>query len=211
MGELPNLKTSTKIAAVAIPLALMLVGAGCMNRLGKDAAAPVTVPVEALGKSQEEIDAAKAKQAEEAAMAADDLMVAFIHSDNADAKAEVVEGQIGCGDKVAYWPVHREAQTDSVISDALTTLFSVREPSPAGLYNSLWESKLSVDKIQSRDGVTTEVWLKGSTVSGGACDDPRIKAQIEYTIKRYKPNYKIFLNGSEADYRCLGDMSGECK
>jgi hypothetical protein len=107
--------------------------------------------------------------------------------------------------------MHREAQTDSVVSDALTTLFSVRDSNREGKYNALWQSKLAVEKIQSRDGVTTEVWLKGSTQSGGVCDDPRIKAQIEYTIKRLKPKFKIFLNGTESNYRCLGDMSGECK
>jgi len=106
---------------------------------------------------------------------------------------------------------HRAASTDSIVHDALMTLFALKDANRNELYNALWQSDLAVDKIQSRDGVVTEVWLKGKTQSGGACDDPRLKAQIEATISRFRPKFKIFLNGTEAAYRCLGDMSGECK
>jgi hypothetical protein len=201
MGELPKLKTSTKIAAIAVPLALMFVGAGCA-KLADEAVLPVSVPVEQMAKSAEEIEAIQAKKNEEGDMVADDLTVALIELGDGSISAD----SIGCGDKI-----HREAQTDSVLADALTTLFSVRDSNYEEKYNALWQSKLAVEKIQSRDGVTTEVWLKGQTQSGGVCDDPRIKAQIEGTIKRLKPKYQVYLNGSEANYRCLGDMSGECK
>lgn len=210
-----GLRGSTIAMAIAIPAALMLVGAGCMSlgdRLGKDVAAPITVPLESLKQSKEELAAINAKQNEQNEQEAADLTIALIYdAENADPKAALAVGEIGCQDRIAYVKTHREAQTDSVLSDALTTLFAIRESTFAGMYNALWQSELKVDKILSRDAVTTEVWLKGKVVSGGACDDPRIKAQIEHVIKRFKPKYKVFLNGSEATYRCLGDMSGECK
>jgi hypothetical protein len=56
-----------------------------------------------------------------------------------------------------------------------------------------------------------EVWLSGDLVSGGACDVPRVKAQVEETVRLYSPVFKIYLNGSESAWRCFGDMSGQCE
>lgn len=204
----------TIILAIAVPAALMLVGAGCMSfgdSLGDAAIQPVAVPLSALDQTQEAVELRQAKVNEDDERDSADVSVALIWSDEAAGKATPVEGEIGCADRIAYLPMHREAMTDSVLSDALVTLFAIRNANQDGLYNALWQSELSVEKILSRDGVTTEVWLKGTIASGGACDDPRIKAQIESTIKRFRPKYQIFLNGSEAAYRCLGDQSGQCK
>ncbi|MEY4723376.1 MAG: hypothetical protein RLZZ324_889 [Candidatus Parcubacteria bacterium] len=223
-----TLKTSTKIIAVALPLALILVGAGCMDKLSaakdslsnagkqvssatdklvKAAATPVTKPLKILEKSKADISVIQARKNDQDDQVADDLPVGMI-------KTGAGKGgdAVGCGDTVVMTPVHREAQTDNSLSDRLITLFAQKSSSVAnGLYNALWGSSLAVDKIVSHDGVTTEVYLKGRIVSGGACDVPRIKSQIEATVARTKPDFKIFLNGTEKAYRCMGDSSGQCK
>jgi hypothetical protein len=209
-------KISTKVAAVAIPVLMILVGAGCFkmaDKAAETAVTPVTVPVAAYVKSREDLELIAAKTNEENEKLTDDISIAMVLTEGVEPPvgATVVPGTIGCNDRIAYVKTHRERQTDSVLSDALSTLFSNKDSNVLAAYNALWQSELAVEKIQSTDGTTTEVWIKGKTASGGVCDDPRIKAQLEYTIKRFKPKFKIFLNGTEANYRCLGDMSGECK
>ncbi len=206
------LKWKTVLAAVAIPALLILVGAGCMS-FGGGASRADSGQRTADGALTATDPAADAKVNEEHDKLADDLSVGMIITENAEipAGAVVVPGTIGCNDRVAYEKRHRETATDNVLVDALATLFAVKDSSVDAYYNALWQSKLAVEKIQSTDGVTTEVWLKGTVASGGACDDPRIKAQIEATIKRLRPKFTIYLNGSQATYRCLGDESGECK
>ncbi|HTK04480.1 MAG TPA: hypothetical protein VL500_02760 [Candidatus Eisenbacteria bacterium] len=209
-------KPGTIAAAIIVPAVLVLLGAGCFSvadKLSNDAVLPVKTSVDVLNKAKTVTAEQSAKANEEAEMVSDDVSVALILTENTavPAGADVQPGIVGCNDKVAYVKEHRAASTDSIVHDALMTLFSLKDSNRNDLYNALWQSDLAVDKIQSRDGVVTEVWLKGKTQSGGACDDPRIKAQIEATISRFKPKFKIFLNGTESAYRCLGDQSGECK
>lgn len=190
---------SRKIIALAVP-SLLLLGAGC---------APVT-PVATNAPLTEEQQASANELAD---LHASMLTVAMIVTENAAAPkdAAVINGPIGCDDRVAYVKVHRVSKTDSVVKDALAALFSVKDTNFDGLYDALANSTFSVDKVTTdSDGATTDVWLKGQANSGGICDDPRIKAQIEYTIKRLRPQYKIYLNGSESAYRCIGNESGMC-
>lgn len=208
-------KPGTIAAAIIVPALLVLIGAGCFRaaeKLADDSVLPVKAPVEALNRAKTVTNEANARAREEAEMTSDDLTVALIVTEGAPvpAGADVQPGTIGCNDRIAYVKEHRAAATDSVVHDALATLFSIKDSNRDDLYNALWQSDLSVEKIQSRDGVITEVWLKGKTQSGGVCDDPRIKAQIEWTIKRLRPSYKIFLNGTEAHYACIGDLKGDC-
>jgi outer membrane murein-binding lipoprotein Lpp len=223
-------KLRTVILAVAAPAVLMLIGAGCMsslgqkagdvaqqvndagNEIGNEAVMPVQTDVEALNKAKQVTSDVQAKQNEDTDRVADDLTVAMIVTENADVPgdATAVPGTIGCNDRVAYTKVHRETTTDDVLADALNTLLAQKDSNVNGMYNALWESTLKVQKIQSTDGVTTEVWLEGLPQSGGVCDDPRIKAQLESTISRLKPKYKIFLNGSEDKYKCIGNEKGDC-
>jgi hypothetical protein len=204
--------TTQKFALLAVPIALLFVGAGCFglgNRLAEDAIKPVTVPIESLKKSKEEIALANARKNEESDLDSADVTVALIRLAK---EGEPFDGEtIGCGDRVEAARVHRAIQTDSVLRDALVTLFSIDETGYDGLYNALAQSNLKVEDILSRDGVTTEVRLTGTLPAEGACSVPRIKAQIEQTIRRFKPNYRVILNGTESEYRCFGDMSGQCQ
>ncbi len=227
-----RLKTSTVIAAFAVPIGLILLGAGCFqsvtqsvtdagqtamkvgNQVGSDVLMPAKTSLEALQKAKEVAAVEKAQQNEQVDMANDDIPVPFVLTENttAPADAKVAEETFGCNDKIAFVSEHKAAATDSIVHDALLTLFGLHgSGTHTPLYNSLANGKLQVDKIQSTDGVNTEVWLKGEIKPSGACDGPRIKAQIEAVVKRYRPHYKMFFNGSEANYRCLGDMTGKCK
>ncbi len=209
-------KPSTIAAAIIVPAALIMLGAGCFSvadTLTNEAVLPAQVPVEALAKAKQVTADEKAKENEINEQVSDDMTVAMIVTEGAkvpDGATLAAGAPIGCNDRVAYVKAHRGASTDSVVHDALTTLFQVKDANYQELYNSLWQSDLAVEKITSADGVTTDVWLKGKTQMGGVCDAPRLKAQIESTVARFKPKFKIYLNGSESAYRCLGDQSGEC-
>ena len=209
--------TKTHYAVFGILTAtLLLAGFGCSQEFKSDVDTAfeggVAVPLQALNAAKglnAEEQARLNRQAEEEA---NELTVAMVLTENmAIPTATKVGDAFGCSDKVALTKVARAAATDDVLHDALVSLFDVKDSSYNNLYNSLSQSTLTLEKIQSRDAVTTEVWLKGKIVSGGTCDDPRIKAQIENTIKYFRPKFQVFLNGSESEYRCLGDQSGECK
>ncbi len=211
-----KLKISTVVAAVALPVGLILLGAGCfqaVKQTGSAVGRSQDASVEARQKTNELAAAEQAKQNERDEMASDDVTIAFILSGTVKppADAVILPDVFGCSDRVALVKEHKAAATDSIVHDSLLTLFSLHDSGThSPLYNALGSDSLQIDKIQSTDGVTTEVWLKGTVTPGGACDGPRIKAQIEGTVARFRPLYKIFLNGSEAAYRCLGDMTGKC-
>lgn len=231
-----RLKTSSVVAAIAIPIGLILLGAGCFQsvtqtvtnagqsavkvgqQVGGDVTNTVLLPtktsLEALQKAKEVAAVEKARQNEQEDMVNDDIPVPLVLTENTTAPAgtKVADDSFGCNDKVAWVTEHKAAATDSVLHDALLTLFGMHDSGThAPLYNSLAAGKFQIEKIQSTDGVNTEVWVKGDVKLSGACEAPRIKAQIEATVQRYKPHYKLFYNSSEANYRCLGDTSGQCK
>ncbi len=200
----------------AAALGLVLAGAGCQNSLpdkvaGEAVNGMVATPLRALDKAKEVTADENARSRLEAESIANEMTVAMVLTENAAAPAGVELGDaFGCNDRVAFTKVPRESDSGDALKDILASLFAVRATNVNGLYNGLADSRLALDKIQSRDGVNTEVWLTGRIVSSGACNDPRIKAQIEATIARYKPKFKFFLNGTEEEYQCIGDQSGNC-
>lgn len=201
---------------LAVVVCLIFSGGGCQDSAadrvaGEAVNGMIRTPLKALDQAKELTQMERARAALDAESVANEMTVAMILPDGVAAPAGIEPGEtVGCNDRVAYAKVPRESDSGDTLKDVLNSLFAVRETTYGGLHNSLALSRLSVEKIQSRDGVNTEVWLKGSVSSSGACDDPRVKAQIEFTVKRLKPAYKIFLNGSEDEFRCIGDMSGLC-
>ncbi|MFA6603496.1 MAG: hypothetical protein WCT10_01485 [Patescibacteria group bacterium] len=202
------------LAPSLLLIGLVLAGAGCAgaaDELAGDALKPTAVPLSALNLAKQLTAQEQARANAEADSIANEMTVAMVITENAAVPPGIEPGAtFGCSDRSAYTKVARESDSGDVLRDALQSLFAVRDTNYDGLYNSLASSSLAVDKIQSRDGVTTEVWLKGQIVSSGTCDDPRIKEQIEATVRRLKPDFKIFLNGSEKNYRCIGNQSGDC-
>jgi len=203
---------------VFVASALLFAGAGCaktsetLDALADDAVAPVEVPLLALKEAQDASAAQAAYANDVAELTSDNVTVALVRTIGDDgAEAPPGEGFIGCGDQIVFTSVHRASASGNTVKDALATLLSIKEATYSGVYNALWQSTLTVEDVRSMDGVTTDVLLKGRYVSSGSCDLPRIKAQVERTIGRFRTKYRVILNGSEKDWRCMGDESGNCK
>jgi hypothetical protein len=99
------------------------------------------------------------------------------------------------------------------LQDSLAGLFQVTDykiPN-TNFTNSLYNS--TIKSTVTQEAETTIVNLNGDLISAGTCDDPRVINQITKTIEANLPEnseYKIKLNGSEQNWRCWNDMSGNC-
>jgi hypothetical protein len=192
-------------------LPLLFLGAGCAQELGDTVAQPIEVPLAAHRQAVDVLGGVQLNQQAAMLAAADPVTVALILTEGHPAPVGVmVEGDVGCNDRVAYVNLPAVDTSPYPAEAALRALLAQREASVSGLHNALWQSTLEVDKVMSREAGLLEVWLKGEPRSAGACDTPRVKAQIERTVAITDPNFKIYLNDSESAWRCLGDESGEC-
>ncbi len=202
--------------AIYLCLPLLLLGAGCAaDELADDAVKPVEVPLSALDQAKELSADVKARELREADAVANLLPVAMVlpdgHEEPADGAERLADETFGCNDRIGYVRVSRETGTGDVLHDALNTLFAETEYTVGpGMLNSLPDSEIAVEKILYF-GERVEIYLTGELVSPGVCADPRIKEQIEATVRQYHPNYEIILNGNEANWRCFGDGSGLCE
>ncbi|MFC1703087.1 hypothetical protein ACFLZO_01335 [Patescibacteria group bacterium] len=205
----------SRLAFGASVAALVFLGIGCSTaeKIADDALLPTTVSLDALNKAKRLTTELQAKDNEEAERTTNDITVAFVIPDGQDMPLglEVEDETFGCNDTIVHMKRGRETASGDTVRDALTTLFAEKESTVGEAHNALAYSTLLVDRIVSRDGVTTEVELKGELVSAGACDSPRIKEQVEATVRWFRPNFKILLNGSESQWRCFGDESGLCE
>ena len=118
----------------------------------------------------------------------------------------------GCGPEYLVLIPSLNATSGS-LKEALNELFTIDsfDFDGSSLVNPLYNSNAQVEVENTQDKLIVDI--NGSIISSGTCDDPRIIAQIEETVKHYaldKP-YSIRLNGSESEWSCYGDMSGECK
>jgi hypothetical protein len=214
MGK--GIKRMRDILAPLMLAALFTLGMGCTgtaDKLAEEALAPTETSLDALKQAKGLSEEANAAKRREAALVSDELTIALVLTANTEKPVGIdrMGDGFGCQDDIAYVSRPRAVDTGEPVNDALTTLFSIKDSSSGVLYNSLWQSNLEVEKVWSTDGVTTEVWLRGTVMTGGVCDDPRVKEQIEATVRQFRPKYRIILNGSESEYRCLGNMSGLCE
>jgi hypothetical protein len=104
---------------------------------------------------------------------------------------------VGCGDSAI--PVQVEIQpTQGVLKAALEALLSIKDQyyGQSGLYNALYQSDLQVDSININNGKAT-VYLSGSLIMGGECDNPRVQAQLEQTVLQFPTvtEADIYVNG----------------
>ena len=108
--------------------------------------------------------------------------------------------KIGCGDSLVSMdvPVLSAPTPDG----ALISLFAIkdREYGTSKLYNALSQANLSVSSVTITDGVANVV-LTGQLSLGGVCDSPRVKAQIEETVKQFPgiTTVKTTINGKDVD------------
>jgi hypothetical protein len=110
--------------------------------------------------------------------------------------------KIGCNDSVVPVLIYIDP-TLGVLRASLNGLFKMegqREYGLSGLYNSLYQSHLNIDSLNivNREAI---VKLKGTLSSGGVCDDPRIKAQLEEAALQFKTidRVSVFINGIPLD------------
>jgi hypothetical protein len=82
---------------------------------------------------------------------------------------------------------------------------------PEGLHNPMREYDLSFGSV-AYSGDTVTVNLLGKPELGGKCDRPRLRMQIEESLKMLTDlDVKILLNGSAEEYGCLQDVFGNCE
>lgn len=104
--------------------------------------------------------------------------------------------QVGCSDSVIPVTV-TIPQTQGVLRAALEKLFSAKQQfyGESGLYNALYQSDLEISSIAIEQGKAT-IRLTGSIMLGGACDAPRVQAQIEQTALQFSTvsEVAVFIN-----------------
>lgn len=90
--------------------------------------------------------------------------------------------KIGCDDSAVV--ISRTVDAVSVEQGALETLLADKSEKygTTGLRNALWQSDLKLDQITINDQIA-DVKLSGDLQLAGVCDNPRVKAQIEGTVK----------------------------
>jgi hypothetical protein len=104
---------------------------------------------------------------------------------------------IGCNDSVIPVVVDIEP-TVAPLTAALNELLSLGEQyyGQSGLYNALYQSNLNVQgvDIDNREAI---IHLTGNLQLGGACDNPRVLAQLEETALQYATvdSVSITVNG----------------
>ncbi|MFQ5493505.1 MAG: GerMN domain-containing protein [Candidatus Dojkabacteria bacterium] len=121
-----------------------------------------------------------------------------------DPNGETIGDEIGCGDTTAGVPEELGSASDTPIQTALERLFALDQVEyfEPPVRNALYQSNVTVDSVML-DGTTATVALSGNLLSAGECDDPRIKAQIEYTVTQFEwvDSAEVTINGeSLADY-----------
>ena len=92
---------------------------------------------------------------------------------------------IGCGDSAV--PVQVEiTPTQGVLKAALQALLAIktRDYGQSGLYNALYQSNLQLDSVKIENG-TASIYLSGSLMLGGECDNPRVEAQLMQTARQF--------------------------
>jgi hypothetical protein len=115
--------------------------------------------------------------------------------------------KIGCNDSVVPVLITIDP-TLGVLRVALNELFKLegqREYGLSGLYNSLYQSHLSIVSLNIVNRETI-INLKGNLAPGGVCDDPRIKAQLEEIALQFNTIDKVsvFINGVPLDQYLSG-------
>jgi hypothetical protein len=87
--------------------------------------------------------------------------------------------------------------TQGVLRAALEKLLSAKQQTygESGLYNALYQSDLQVSAVTIQQGKAI-VHLTGTLVLGGACDAPRVEAQIEQTALQFSTvsEVAVFIN-----------------
>ncbi len=109
--------------------------------------------------------------------------------------------RIGCDDSVIA--VARDIPpTTAPLSAALNLLLGIRTQfyGESGLYNSLYQSEIRIDRVTVTEGRAL-IELSGNMRLSGACDSPRVLAQLSETARQFPTvnQVAIFLNGQRIE------------
>lgn len=90
--------------------------------------------------------------------------------------------KIGCDDSAVV--ISKVVKANSATDGALRALLADKSEKygTTGLRNALWQSTLRVDSVIIT-GDAADVKLSGNIRLAGVCDNPRVKAQLEGTVK----------------------------
>jgi spore germination protein GerM len=93
---------------------------------------------------------------------------------------------VGCGDSVVAVKRQLSAPTRAPLRAALEQLLSLHDENygQSGLRNALYGSNLAIDNVTIENEVA-KIALSGTMSLAGECDDPRFKAQLEYTALQF--------------------------
>lgn len=103
---------------------------------------------------------------------------------------------VGCGDSAI--PINVTIpRTQGVLRAALEKLLSAKQQfyGESGYYNALYQSDLNVSVVKIEQG-NAIIHLTGTIMLGGACDAPRVQAQIEQTALQFSTvsDVTVFVN-----------------
>jgi hypothetical protein len=105
---------------------------------------------------------------------------------------------IGCGDSLVAVPIQIEDQGNP-LEAAYLYLLSIKDRivEPYGLYNALYQSDLHLEKTSIDENGLAQVYLSGSYLLGGVCDNPRFEAQLTHTALQFPQvqQVEVFING----------------
>ena len=103
---------------------------------------------------------------------------------------------IGCGDSAVAVQVEI-TPTQGVLKAALQALLAIKtkDYGQSGLYNALYQSDLQLDSVKIENG-TASIYLTGSLLLGGECDNPRVEAQLTQIALQFSTvtQAAIFIN-----------------
>jgi hypothetical protein len=102
--------------------------------------------------------------------------------------------RVGCGDSLipVQVDIGDQPTTEAKIRASLEALFAVEGAfyGESGLFNALHQSDLTVESVRLDFHMAPNdravVYLGGSLLSGGTCDDPRIVGQITATVSQFE-------------------------
>ena len=103
---------------------------------------------------------------------------------------------VGCGDSAI--PINVTIPpTQGILRASLEKLFTAKQQfyGESGYYNALYQSDLQVARVVIEQGKAI-IHLTGNITLGGACDAPRVEAQIEQTALQFSTvdDVAVFIN-----------------
>jgi hypothetical protein len=175
--------------SILIVIGLVAVGLWLMNR----SSGPVTAPQPAPSAIKTDKTEAPSDQA-----IVTDRQAKIVYI--ADGDNGNIGTKIGCDDSAVV--VSRNVKSTSAAEGALQALLADKSEKygTTGLRNALWQSNLRLDSI-TVDDKTADVKLSGDLQLAGVCDNPRVKAQLEDTVKESSgvTTVNVTINGKTLD------------